>query len=572
MTSAKSAVFKQLKKHNPLKILTKAVLRFQNQQRQKSHPTLGYILMQLPADMPSLPESRSFVRRQVFGEPPLSLWELERRFRRIAADPRPQGVILSLSGFALSLADLQTLRQSIQRLRDAGKKVVCYAQNYDLATYYVASAGDEILIQPGGNIFAVGLRQEVVFFKDALAQLGVSVDSIAISPYKGAADSLTRSDISPEAREQLEWLLDSRYTQIVEGIAAGRGFSVEKTQEIINTAPHLDTFAHGITLVDGIRYEEELYTYLGTQDIITWEEAEQKLLVTLRTEHQKYVALLPVEGLMIPGESGNTPNNVPTPFVEVTRAGDITITRQVRALMQADDVAAVVLYVDSGGGAAIAAEAMYAALLELGQKVPLVVYMNGVAASGGYLISSAGRHIVAQAGTTTGSIGVILSKPVAGGLRDKLNIRAVEFLRGKNADILSTSKPFSDGQRVWLTESIQRSYDIFLEHVARGRKMEKSAVDAVGGGRVWTGEQALKHGLVDELGGLQLAIQRACEFANLPTDAPVALVTGKTKPIVPQIAERVNPAATLQDWQQTVQAVSNGQPQLLMPIHLRRGL
>ncbi|MEM6528908.1 MAG: S49 family peptidase, partial [Chloroflexota bacterium] len=332
-----------------------------------------YVLMMLPSQMPPLPEPRGLLRRRVFGEPPLSLWELERRFERISKDPRPKGVILHLRGFAMSLADLQTLRDSITRLRESGKRVYCFAQTYDLATYYVASAANEIILQPGGNVFTVGLRQEAVFFKDALERVGIEVDSIAISPYKGAADALTRNDISPEGREQLEWILDSRFEQIKAAIAEGRNFTPEKTQEIIDNAPYLDRFAKGISVIDAVLFEEELYTYLGTNRIVTWEEADSKLYIQPRLTQDKYIGVLEISGLMFPGESANPPvaPPIPLPIVDDGRVGDITVVRQVRALMQDENLAGLVLFVDSGGGAATAAEAMRAALVELAQKVPV---------------------------------------------------------------------------------------------------------------------------------------------------------------------------------------------------------
>ncbi|MEO0564975.1 MAG: S49 family peptidase, partial [Chloroflexota bacterium] len=376
-----------------------------NQQRQRGEDEIGYITFTLPESMPALPETRGLIRRRILGEPPLSLWELERRFRRIGDDPRPTGVILNLRGFAMSLADLQALRNSITRLRDRGKKVVCFAQGYDLPMYYVASVADEIIIQPGGNVFTVGLRQEAVFLKDALARVGIEVDSIAISPYKGAADSLTRSEISEEGREQLEWLLDSRYQQIVDGIAEGRGLTADKVREQIDNAPYLDTFAKGIGMVDAIRTEEELFAYLNTKHITTWEDADKSLYLKFRNPQAEYVALLPITGLMVPGESAKPPGEspVPLPIVGDGRSGDITVVRQVRALMSDENVRALVLFVDSGGGAAVAAEAMQSALKELAAKIPVIVYMNSVAASGGYLVATAAPYIVAQPGTITGS-------------------------------------------------------------------------------------------------------------------------------------------------------------------------
>lgn len=561
---------RQLKKLSPVNTLRKLYVEMSNQQRLKTE-RLDYVLLLLPQRMPPLPEPRGLIRRRILGEPPLSLWELERRFQRIANDPRPEGVILHLRGFMMSLADLQTLRDSILALRKSGKKVYCYAQQYDLATYYVASAADEIIIQPGGNVFTVGLRQEAVFFKDALERVGVEVESVAISPYKGAADAFTRSEISPEAREQLEWLLDSRYEQIVDAIAEGRGMTTEKVQEIIDSAPYLDKFAKGIDLIDAVLNEEELYTYFGSESIEIWEEADKTLLLEYRKQRDKYVAVLSIDGLIVPGESANPPGNspVPIPLVEDGRTGDITVTRQVRALMQDENLGALILYVDSGGGSATASEAMRAALAELAERVPVVVYMNGVAASGGYWVSTPGRYIVAQPGTMTGSIGVIIAKAVASDLRDKLRINAQEFMRGKNADILSSAKPFTKEQRDWFADSIGHTYDQFLELVARSREMEKDAVDEISGGRVWTGAQALENGLVDELGGFKRALEKAREFATLPEDTPVALVSAKTKPIAPQVAEQANPVAYFNYLNSGITALLDGKPQLISPLLLR---
>ncbi len=544
------------------------VLSLLNRQRAQAD-TLEYILFQLADGMPTLPDRRGWLRRRVLGQPSLSLWELHRHFERIAEDPRPKGVILFLRPLALPLADLQTLRDSISTLRESGKRVVVYAQEYDLARYYVASAADEILIQPSGNVFTVGLRTEALFLKDALDEIGVAFDSVAISPYKGAADTVTRNDISPEAREQVDWILDSRYDMLVSGIAEGRGLTTARVREMLDNAPYLDTFAKGIGMVDGIAYEEELYRYLECKHIHTWEEADKMLRINWEAPHHKYVAVLKIEGLMVPGESANPPGDIPVPVVNNGRAGDITVTRQVRALMQDENAAAVVLFVDSSGGAASAAEAMRSALAELNYTRPVVVYMNGVAASGGYLVSTPSRYIVAQPGTITGSIGVIFTKPVTGDLRSKLRINAVEFLRGGNADILSVTKPFSDGQRDWVRESIERTYDVFLTHVARSRDMEKADVDKVGGGRVWTGAQALEHGLVDALGGVHTAIAKARELAELPENTPVAIVAAKAKPVGPQVAEAANPAAYLRYLRGNVGALLSNAPMLLTPFFFR---
>jgi protease-4 len=247
--------------------------------------------------------------------------------------------------------------------------------------------------------------------------------------------------------------------------------------------------------------------------------------------------------------------------------GDLTVVRQVRNLMADKNAAAVILWIDSGGGAAIAADAMAAALRELAADRPLVAYMNTAAASGGYYIATPAHWIVAQPGTITGSIGVILGKPITGGLFDKLNIQREIFTRGANAAIFSDAARFTDAQRTQMRASIEHNYQQFIGYVAAGRKMSLEAVDAVGGGRVWTGQQALENGLVDQLGDLQAAISKARELAGLPEDAPAVLFSGKAKPMIPQVAEQANPAAVLRYLYDNLQGI-RGTTLWLLPLEL----
>jgi protease-4 len=233
--------------------------------------------------------------------------------------------------------------------------------------------------------------------------------------------------------------------------------------------------------------------------------------------------------------------------------------------MQDKSAAAVVVHVDSGGGSADASEAMTSALLELAKDRPVVVYMNSVA--GLAAITSARR----RAGSSR-SRGLLPAhwragrKTVTHPLWARLHVNRVELTRGANAGFLSDSAPFTESQRAQVSRSIDRIYRQFLGHVSRSRKMEVEAVDAVGGGRVWTGQQAILHGLVDELGDLQAALEKARELANLPDDAPVRLVTGKGKPLAPQLAEQTNPAAALRYYAENLEAVAGGAAQALMPI------
>lgn len=529
---------------NPLRGLRYGWFRFGNWRRGR-FKELDYILMVLPATMPALPESRGWLRKRIFGAPPTSLVDLDRYFRQIAADPRPQGVILHLRGFAMPLADLQTLRNSILRLRENGKRVIAFAQGYDNATYYVASACDEILLQPGGTLNTTGLVSQATFLRSALETVGVQMDSVAITPFKGAFDSLTRDDISPEGRQQLDWLLDSRFDMLVQDIAAGRDMTADAVRAMIDTAPHLDDDALAQGYIDAVLNEEQLAAHVQAEHLMTWHDAKNRLLRQWRKASDKYVAVLPLTGMMIPGESASPPGDIPIPFLDASRLGDLTVVRQVRALMQDKAAAAVVLWIESGGGAAITADAMTSALRELAKDRPVVAYMNAVAGSGGYYVATPAHWIVAQPGTITGSIGVILGKPVTGGLFEKLKMNRLTFTRGANATIFSDAAPFTEPQRAQMRASIEHNYQQFIRLVAEGRHMSLEAVDAVGGGRVWTGQQALENGLVDQLGDLRAALDKARELAGLPDHVPAVVMQDKPKPMVPQVAETANPAALL---------------------------
>lgn len=553
---------------NPIRGLRYLWYRLGNWRRRRIGD-VDYILLTLPVKMPPLPEQRSWLRRRILGNPPMSLSDLDRHFRQIGADPRPKGVVLHVRGFAMPLADLQTLRASILRLREKGKRVVTFAQGYDNATYYVASACDEIIMQPGGTLNTLGLIAQPAFLRSALETAGVQLDSVAITPFKGAYDMLTRDDISPEGQAQLDWLLDSRYTMLVEDIAHGRKTTPDAVRQMIDTAPHLDDEALAKGYIDAVLHEEGLAKHLAAERLMTWNDAHNVLLHEWRGGFDKYVAVLPLTGMMLPGESGGPPVDlpIPIPFLGAERLGDLTVVRQVRNLMKNKAAAAVVLWIDSGGGAAITADAMASALRELAKDRPLVAYMNGVAASGGYYIATPARWIVAQPGTTTGSIGVILAKPITGGLFEKLKVNRREFTRGANANIFSDAVPFNDIQRAQMRASIEHNYRQFVNLVAESRRMSPADVDAIGGGRVWTGQQALANGLVDQLGDLKAAVDKARELAGLPEDAPAVLVPKQAKPIAPQLVEQSNPAAALEYIRTNLEAL-RGLMLWLLPVDL----
>ena len=463
-------------------------------------------------------------------------------------DSRIKGVVLHLRSLQMPPAQVQTVRDFIARLRSSGKRVVAWSTAYDNVRYYVASAADEILMQRGGTASPVGLSGTAVFLGDALERVGVKADFIQISPYKSAADPLMRSSMSDEAREMSNWLADAFYDDFIQAIASGRRIEVSAAKDLVDGAPYTDLRAVEAGAVDQLISEEELPAYLGDGNkparLTTWETARPRLLRPPPILRSRYVALIRIEGVIIDGRSQRPPfkSPLPMPLVFDPRAGDLSVVQQARTALADRRAAAVVLYVNSTGGSSTASEAMAAALQKVAANKPLVAVMGPVAASGGYYVCTPAKWISAQPGTITGSIGVLSGKLVTSGLLDKLLFHRESIDRGLHADLHGTERPFNEEERKIVWADIQRVYDVFLDRVTASRKMSRQDIEAVAGGRVWTGSQALEKGLVDELGGLENGLAKARQLAGLHSRAPVHEVrTGRTQyqPPLPDPASMV---------------------------------
>ncbi len=487
-----------------------------------------YVAFVLEGEYPELKAPRAgFFRRRLFASTQFSLQELGEQFKALQQDHRVKGVVLHLAKLELAPAQAQTLREFIANLRGAGKRVVTWATGYDNTAYYVASAADEILLQTGGVAGPVGLHGAAVFLGDALKKVGVQADFIQISPYKTAADPLMRSSMSDEAREMSNWLADAHFQEFVGAIASGRGIDEAAAKSLVDGAPYTDLRALESGVVDALISEEDLPDYLGSDNkparLATWDMAKPKLLRPPPAPRGRYVALIRIEGAIIDGRNRQPPfkSPLPAPILFNKRAGDLSIVQQARRALADPRAAAVVLYVDSPGGSASASEAMASALQKLAAKKPLVAVMGPVAASGGYYVSTPARWITARPGTVTGSIGVLAGKMVLSGLLDRLLVGRESIDRGLHADLEASERPFDDDERKIMLGAIQRAYEVFLDQVSASRSLSRDDADAVGGGRVWTGSQALEKGLVDELGGLETGIAKARELAGLHPRAKV---------------------------------------------------
>lgn len=508
--------------------------------RRQRQTAPDYVHFLLGGSYPELPEPRTQWWHHLLPDREDSLLELSNQFKIIAHDLRVQGVVLHLRPLMMSAANLQTLRQMMLNLRSAGKRVVVWSQSYDTATYYVACAADEILLQPGGYFMPLGINRQHLFLADTLKKFGLEMDSVAISPYKGFADTFTRQEMSDEMREMMNWLADDTFDDIVQAIAKGRQMSQEEAQALVDNTPYTDLQACEAGAVDMLLHEESLPTHLGSDEIPAeldlWENAQKQLLHLPIPRSDRYVALIRIQGVIISGDSRHPPRKppIPLPITMEEQAGDLTIVQATRAILEDDNVASVILFIESPGGSALASEAMASALEKLASYKPLVAVMGSVAASGGYYVATPAEWIVAQPGTITGSIGVVMMKSITSGLLDKLDIKREKISRGKNITLYDPDQPFNDEQRDIVSENITRAYDIFIERVANSRQMSKEEVDKVGGGRVWTGRQAKEHRLIDQLGGLEDAFAKARELGQLPPDAPIREFYARKQPLPPK--------------------------------------
>ncbi|MDP8949873.1 MAG: S49 family peptidase [Actinomycetota bacterium] len=474
------------------------------------------------------PPRLGLLRRRLQPRPPdLSLEGIRGRLDRILADGRVKGVILRVENLDAGWASLEELRAELRRFRESGKKVVAYLMGPDTRSYYLASAADEIFAPPLSSLNVVGLRTRVNFLKDTLESLGLEAEVLAVSPYKSTQDPISRSGFSKESREQVERLLDRRFGELLTAISVGRGITPEETRALIDNAPYSASEAAEKKLLDGVLYEDELTGMLAEGEkpakLAQWGAATKALEVPYRSRKaRKVVGLVSITGTIVRGVSRRSP--VPLPFLGREQAGSDSIVAALRLAEKSRRIAAILLHVDSPGGAAFASDLIWREVERIRSKKPVVVLMGNVAASGGYYVSAPAGHVIARKNTITGSIGVVLARPVAAGLLGKLKVNPVAIGRGARSNLLDPRRPPTADELAVLNEQLRTVYGEFKNRVVSGRRIRPDALEEVAGGRVWTGVEAVERELVDEVGGFRAALEKARELAEIPKEAADTLV------------------------------------------------
>lgn len=478
------------------------------------------------------------------AEPSLSLLEVLLVLRRAASDPDVAAVVVRSEGPPGGLARALSLRRAVAELARR-KPIVVWAESLSADELLAASTATRLLVAEAGSVQWTGLRYEGVFLHDLLERVGVAPEVVRIGAFKSAGEALTRSTLSPEQRMQLEALLEDHFAALLEGVAEGRGLPAAQLRELVDAGPFTAPAAREARLIDDTRYPDEL------PDLVRELAPALAGVDPLPTvDARSYLALRAADAGWAPLGRGRGA------LAYVVARGTIVRGRGRRGvacdsyrrlfeqLAQDEGIAAVVLRVDSPGGEVVASDLLWRALRQLGREKPVVASLGDTAASGGYYIAAAAQHILAEAGTVTGSIGVVGGKLDLSGLYDRIGVGRDGVERGARAGLFSEARGFTPDERKAVREGMQAAYERFVSRVAEGRALAPERVHEAGGGRVWSGSAAQARGLVDGLGGPLEAIAAALSRAGLDPEAPVPLA----------IAPRPPRFALLRDWLRFVRA------------------
>ncbi|WP_370476447.1 signal peptide peptidase SppA [Tamlana flava] len=430
-----------------------------------------------------------------------------------ATDDNIKGISIDNNFIDAGISQTKALRGALLKFKESGKFIVSYSDIYTQKDYYLSSVADTIYINPAGIMEFKGLYSERLYFKDFQEKSGFKMEVVRLGKYKEAVEPFLDSKMSDNNREQISAYLNSLWDEIKKDISISRNLSVEqldiiadsllartpemaKATSLIDKIGYYDEYMNGIKKAVGIAINEDVET-------VTVEDYAQYAATKMHNYSKNKIAVIYAEGEIIYGEGNQN------------AVGQGTMSKSLVEAREDNRVKAVVLRVNSPGGSALASELIWREVELTKQVKPVIVSMGDMATSGGYYISCNADKIIAEPTTVTGSIGVFGILPNGKGLADNMGINAEQVATNKNAVTYSFFEPLNDGQRQFFQESILGTYELFSKRVADGRGISLEHVESVAQGRVWTGADALKNGLVDELGGLDLALQRAAEAASI---------------------------------------------------------
>ncbi|HZK90687.1 MAG TPA: signal peptide peptidase SppA [Stellaceae bacterium] len=506
-----------------LAIVGVAVVAVRYAEKAKHLPDAIVLTADLTGGLADGPDSEP-LSRLLFNEK-TTLRDFVDALDRAGGDSRVESLYIELGDDSMGLAKTQQVRDAIAAFRAKGKFAVAYADTFGeggpgTRPYYLATACEEIWLQPLGEVGLTGLRSETPFLRGALDKLGILPDFEHREEFKTATNSLTETQMTAPQREEMEGILSSVSDQVDRGIAAARRLTPEKVAALVDRGPLMQDEARDAGLIDQMGYRDQAMRRAqakagGGAKFVSL----SRYLKAAGRPHASgsEIALVYGTGLITRGGAGG-----------LSSATDFTARAMAKALDAAardKNVRAILLRIDSPGGSATASETIWREVQRARERgKPVIVSMGDVAASGGYYIAAAADKIVAEPATLTGSIGVLAGKLVVADLMKKIGVTVDSAQRGANAGMFGATEDFSPQARERLNASLDQIYAGFKAHVAAGRHLDPGAVEAAAKGRVWTGAEAKDKGLVDALGGYEVALRLAREAAHLAADAPVDLV------------------------------------------------
>ena len=484
------------------------------------------------------------------AEEQLTVRQVTEALERAAEDARVVGIFARVGAAPMGMAVIQELRDALMGFQEHGKFAVAHAETFGefgpgSGSYYLATSFEEIYLQPSGDLGLTGIIYESPFLKMAMDKLHIQPRLSKRKEYKNAANLFTETSYTDAHRESVSKLMNAQFLQLVAGIGQARGMDSDAVEALMEVAPLSSRDALDSGLIDGLYYRDEASE-------LAKKRAEDGELIEVRDylrrthdplESGPVIALVYGTGQVHRGKSDFNPvGGSPS-------MGSSTVTAAVRDAVEEEDVKAIVFRVDSPGGSYVASDAIWREFQQAREaEKPVIVSMGNVAASGGYFVSMPATKIVAQPGTITGSIGVLAGKLVTGEFwKRHLGITWDEVHTNANATMWTGVQDYTPKQREKLEQVLDRIYLDFTGKVAAARDLTTSQVEQVAGGRIWSGADAMAHGLVDTLGGLELAVRLAREEAGLDPQEPSTLrVYPRPKPLLEQLLERLDTGAGAQ--------------------------
>ena len=492
--------------------------------RRSQQPAQGSVLeLTLRGDIPDYVPVSGL--SQILGEPKLTMRDYVEALRLARDDQRIKGVLVAIDGPEVGSGRLQELRDALTDFQSGGKWAAAYLEtagefspgNRD---YYLATACGRIWLGPSGDINLTGIRAEVPFVRGTLEKLDIVPDFDHIGKYKNAMNTITDKVMNEPHREAMDALVSAVFGQIKRGIAAGRKITEAEVEALIDGGPYVGPRALEAKLVDALGYRDEMEKTLKEEnggELPLFKVGKYLKAGRFYTSGPK-VALIYGLGGVSRGENDSNP------MTGEMSMGSATTAAAIKEAREDDSIKAIVFRVDSPGGSYVASDIIWREVTLTKGKKPIVVSMGDVAGSGGYFVAMAADKIVAQPGTITASIGVLAGKLVTKDFWEMVGLTSDYIQRGRHATFYSSDQQFTPEERAIFKGWLERIYKDFVGKVAQGRGKTFDEIHAIAQGRIWSGEDALKLGLVDELGGLPTAVARAAELAHLDPKGKVQLV------------------------------------------------